>query len=115
MASLFVSALAASSAAATMRHVPLGKSVTTSGPRSRFLARGNSSIPAYGAVWPTAIYWCFVQVGTPPRDFPAAIDSGSGDLDIAGAGCDGCATDAVVGAALAVHKEPRQAVSKLSE
>ena len=37
-----------------------------------------------GAVWPTAIYWTTVQVGTPARDFPVAIDSGSGDLDIGG-------------------------------
>ena len=33
-----------------------------------------------------------LQVGTPPRSFPAAIDSGSGDLDIAALGCDGCVT-----------------------
>jgi len=33
-----------------------------------------------------------VQVGTPPQDFPVAIDSGSGDLDIAGKGCVGCVT-----------------------
>ena len=33
-----------------------------------------------------------LQVGTPPQNFPAAIDSGSGDLDIAGKGCVGCVT-----------------------
>jgi hypothetical protein len=33
-----------------------------------------------------------VQVGTPPVDFPVAIDSGSGDLDISGKNCDGCPT-----------------------
>ena len=45
-------------------------------------------------MWPTAIYWTTVQVGTPPKDFPVAIDSGSGDLDISGKGCDGCPTAA---------------------
>jgi hypothetical protein len=68
------------------RHLP---------PRSRFLEAfgGNgSSIPANGAVWPTAIYWCNVEVGTPSQTFPVAIDSGSGDLDISGKGCDGCVT-----------------------
>lgn len=43
-------------------------------------------------MWPTAIYWSTVQIGTPPKDFPVAIDSGSGDLDVAGAGCVGCVT-----------------------
>jgi len=33
-----------------------------------------------------------VQVGTPPQDYPVAIDSGSGDLDIGGKGCKGCVT-----------------------
>jgi hypothetical protein len=76
----------------------LGKHHVHTGPRSRFLAQtptGNgSSIPAGGAVWPTAIYWALVQVGTPPQDFPVCIDSGSGDLDISGKGCDGCPTQA---------------------
>lgn len=39
---------------------------------------------------PAAIWWTTAQVGTPPKDFPVAIDSGSGDLDISGKGCDGC-------------------------
>jgi len=72
--------------------VPLSRKTVHSPPRSRVLEQlGNgSSIPAGGAVWPTAIYWSLVQVGTPPQDFPVAIDSGSGDLDIAGKGCEGC-------------------------
>jgi len=74
--------------------VTLQKHFVDSGPRSRFLsAPGNgSSIPANGSVWPTAIYWSMVQVGTPPQDYPVAIDSGSGDLDIGGKGCNGCVT-----------------------
>ena len=32
------------------------------------------------------------QIGTPPVDFPVAIDSGSGDLDVSGKGCTGCVT-----------------------
>jgi len=41
-------------------------------PRSRIhsLLTNGSSIPAGGAVWPTAIYWSFVEVGTPPVSFP---------------------------------------------
>jgi hypothetical protein len=59
----------------------------------RLAAQGNgSTIPADGSVWPTAIYWCFAEIGTPPVSFPVAIDSGSGDLDISGKGCDGCVT-----------------------
>jgi len=65
-----------------------------SGPTSRIhsILTNGSSIPAGGSVWPTAIYWTTVQVGTPPVDFPVAIDSGSGDLDISGKNCDGCPT-----------------------
>merc|ERR1719377_352807 len=72
----------------------LSRKIVHSPPRSRVLqVMGNgSSIPAGGAVWPTAIYWSKVQIGTPPKDFPVAIDSGSGDLDIAGVGCNGCVT-----------------------
>jgi hypothetical protein len=81
------------------RTVHLGKAITHSPPRSRFVERhsaasNGSSIPAGGAVWPTAIYWVYVQIGSPPHDFPAAIDSGSGDLDVEGKGCDGCAAGA---------------------
>ncbi|KAL1521780.1 hypothetical protein AB1Y20_021433 [Prymnesium parvum] len=74
--------------------VHLGRYTTNAAPTSRvhaLLANG-SSIPAGGAVWPTAIYWARVEVGTPPISFPVAIDSGSGDLDIAGNGCSGCVT-----------------------
>ena len=43
-------------------------------PRSRvrdvILGGNGSSIPAGGDVWPTAIYWTTVQIGTPPVDFP---------------------------------------------
>merc|ERR1740117_496968 len=72
----------------------LGKTIVHAPPQSRFVQRlGNgSSIPAGGAVWPTAIYWSMVQVGTPPKSIPAAIDSGSGDLDIEGEGCTECVT-----------------------
>lgn len=62
----------------------LGKRVVQ--PRDTF----NHSIPAGGDVWPVAIYWVNVSVGTPPKSFPVAIDSGSGDLDIPDVSCDGC-------------------------
>lgn len=98
---LLLSASATTAAALdrSVRNVGLGKKTILSGPRSRFLGNQNngggtngSDIPVGGSVWPTAIYWCFVQIGTPPQDFPAAIDSGSGDLDVAGVNCDGCVT-----------------------
>jgi len=89
--------LLASSCAVAQHVLPLQRHIVDSPPKSGLLRtlRGNgSSIPAGGAVWPTAIYWTMVQVGTPPKDFPVAIDSGSGDLNIAGKGCQGCATRA---------------------
>jgi len=74
----------------------LGAHIAHLPPRSRVSARlapdNGTSIPAGGAVWPTAIYWSLVQVGTPPIDVPAAIDSGSGDLDVGAKGCVGCVT-----------------------
>jgi len=58
---------------------------------ARSLVPGNGSdVPTGGDVWPTAIYWTMVQVGTPPGNYPVAIDSGSGDLDIGGKDCEGC-------------------------
>lgn len=86
--------LAAGVAAGGFRSMGLGKKVVHSHTRSRVVESlpNGSSIPADGSVWPTAIYWSYVQVGTPPKDFPAAIDSGSGDLDISGKDCDGCVT-----------------------
>eukprot|EP00747_Dinoflagellata_sp_TGD_P181006 gnl/TRDRNA2_/TRDRNA2_34401_c0_seq2.p1 gnl/TRDRNA2_/TRDRNA2_34401_c0~~gnl/TRDRNA2_/TRDRNA2_34401_c0_seq2.p1 ORF type:complete len:409 (+),score=52.38 gnl/TRDRNA2_/TRDRNA2_34401_c0_seq2:59-1285(+) len=85
-------------AAAAPQSVPLGKIVVDSPPRSRIHAissgKNGSSIPANGAVWPTAIYWTTVQIGTPPKTFPVAIDSGSGDLDVGSKGCIGCVTNA---------------------
>lgn len=54
-------------------------------------ARGDDhEIPVDGAVFPTAMYYAVVQVGTPPRDFAVGLDSGSGDLFVEGVGCKGC-------------------------
>ena len=79
---------------AKIASAPLHTHIYHSGPKSRAYSvlTNGSSIPAGGSVWPTAIYWTTVQVGTPAVDFPVAIDSGSGDLDISGAGCQGCPT-----------------------
>merc|ERR1719284_108268 len=65
-------------------------------PRSSVLeARGpGHSIPAGGAVFPTAIYWSKVQIGSPPQDFAVGLDSGSGDLFVEAKGCSGCTTAA---------------------
>eukprot|EP00947_MAST-08B_sp_MAST-8B-sp1_P003652 g3652.t1 len=94
MTCLNTHAVGSSSAALPTATLRLSKHYTHRGPTSRFLESGGngSSIPANGAVWPTAIYWTTVQVGTPAQDFPVAIDSGSGDLDIGGKGCVGCVT-----------------------
>jgi hypothetical protein len=51
---------------------------------------GSQSIPTWGDVFPVAIYWVFVDVGTPPVQFPVAIDTGSDDLDIPMVGCATC-------------------------
>lgn len=93
-ATALVALLAAGVAAGNFRTMGLGKKVVHAHTRSRVVESlpNGSSIPADGSVWPTAIYWATVQVGTPPQNFPAAIDSGSGDLDISGKGCDGCVT-----------------------
>jgi len=61
-------------------------------PHSKVLTalNGGNDIPADGAIFPTAMYYAFVQVGSPPRDFAVGLDSGSGDLFVEGAGCAGC-------------------------
>lgn len=50
----------------------------------------NNTLPAGGDVWPVAIYWSFVNIGSPSKKFPVAIDSGSFTLDVPLVGCDGC-------------------------
>jgi len=93
MRSLLILCLA-TACSAVPRSVQLGKTILDLPARSRYLeVSGNgSSIPAEGSVWPTGIFWTMVQVGTPPQDFPVAIDSGSGNLNIGGKGCNGCVT-----------------------
>ena len=73
-------------------NINMNTHIVHKGPTSRIhsILTNGSSIPAGGAIWPTAIYWTTVQVGTPPVDFPVCIDSGSGDLDISGKGCNNC-------------------------
>lgn len=70
----------------------------------------NHSIPAGGSIWPTAIFWVKVEVGTPPVSFPVAIDSGSIDLDIEGANCDGCPSKAPNGQYDASHSSTSKSV-----
>jgi hypothetical protein len=57
-------------------------------------SNGKVNLPLGGDVWPVAIYWTEVSVGTPPRKFPVAVDSGSYTLDIPSSGCKGCVTTA---------------------
>ena len=56
----------------------------------RLAATNGTNLPTGGNVWPVAIYWVEVGVGTPPVHFPVAIDSGSMTLDIQGPGCKNC-------------------------
>lgn len=73
--------------------MPMKKAHQVLNRRPLWASNGNSSnIPMGGSTWPTAIFWVEISVGTPPVYFPVAVDSGSGDLDIEGAGCDGCPT-----------------------
>ena len=84
--------------AASVSSIPMTRSQRGSGPffygsyaaRHHLVPGNGSDVPAEGSVWPTGIYWTMVQIGTPPKDFPVAIDSGSGDLDISGKDCVGC-------------------------
>jgi len=90
--------LAAAANAATFSSIPMHHATRGEGPffygvhaSQKLQQPGNGSdVPTGGAVWPTAIYWTMVEIGTPPLLFPVAIDSGSGDLDVGGANCDGC-------------------------
>eukprot|EP00927_Polykrikos_kofoidii_P073540 TRINITY_DN69571_c0_g1_i1.p1 TRINITY_DN69571_c0_g1~~TRINITY_DN69571_c0_g1_i1.p1 ORF type:complete len:421 (-),score=81.92 TRINITY_DN69571_c0_g1_i1:211-1392(-) len=85
----------AAAVGAAPRTVPMGKRVIDRPPHSRALQLSGDghSIPAGGAVFPTAMYWATVQIGTPPQDFAVGIDSGSGDLFVEGKGCTGCTSD----------------------
>jgi hypothetical protein len=91
---LLLTATTESGAGAPPRNMHLGRHIVDLPPVSRLARKlsNGSSIPAGGAVWPTAIFWAMVEVGTPPRSFPATIDSGSGALDVGAVGCDGCVT-----------------------
>jgi hypothetical protein len=73
--------------------VPLSKLTSQGVPaalRSNNGGPNGSSFPTGGNVWPVAIYWITIEVGTPPKPFPVAIDSGSMTLDIQGPGCENC-------------------------
>jgi len=85
LAAAFSPSLAARLAAATA--IATAANATTG-------ALGADPIPAGGNVWPVAIYWVEVQVGSPPVSHPAAVDSGSSTLDIGAVGCAGCSVAA---------------------
>jgi len=63
-------------------------------PMNKHLSSSGSNLPVGGDVWPVAIYWCDVQVGTPPVSFPVAMDTGSFTLDIPNYNCPSCITKA---------------------
>jgi hypothetical protein len=46
------------------------------------------SVPVWGNVWPVAIYWAFINVGSPAKNYPVALDTGSMTLDIVGPNCE---------------------------
>ena len=60
----------------------------------RVARQNNNSQPAGGDVWPVAIYWAFLKVGSNRQKFPVAIDSGSYTLNIPQVGCQGCTSQA---------------------
>lgn len=53
-------------------------------------AKHNHRLPMDGNILPIGIYYTYVDVGTPPRKFAVTIDTGSTDLLVPVAGCDGC-------------------------
>ena len=56
----------------------------------QLMSKDSHNFPQGGNIWPVAIYWTFINVGSPPVQFPVNVDSGSSNLDIEGAGCSGC-------------------------
>jgi hypothetical protein len=62
---------------------------------------GVPSLPVWGNVWPVAIYWTYIRVGTPLQKYPVALDTGSMTLDIVGPNCKvvffGCVSYCLVG------------------
>ena len=55
----------------------------------KLTSKNHHNFPQGGNIWPVAIYWTFIEVGTPPIRFAVNVDSGS-NLDIEGIGCTGC-------------------------
>eukprot|EP01063_Lacrimia_lanifica_P019071 TRINITY_DN2610_c0_g1_i1.p1 TRINITY_DN2610_c0_g1~~TRINITY_DN2610_c0_g1_i1.p1 ORF type:complete len:442 (+),score=91.38 TRINITY_DN2610_c0_g1_i1:52-1377(+) len=51
---------------------------------------GASSLPVGGDIFPLTVFWMFIDVGVPARQFPVQIDTGSMSLNIPKAGCSGC-------------------------
>lgn len=60
--------------------------------RKALTSRGAPSQPIGGDIWPVAIYWGVLAIGSNKALFPAAIDSGSFVLAVPLKGCDGCTT-----------------------
>jgi len=88
----WASVVAVEVVAAAVQTVPMRMNRVDKPPHSRILQlNGNGhTIPADGAVFPTAMYYAMLQIGTPPQDFAVGLDSGSGDLFVEGKGCNGC-------------------------
>eukprot|EP00456_Euglypha_rotunda_P023745 TRINITY_DN19630_c0_g1_i4.p1 TRINITY_DN19630_c0_g1~~TRINITY_DN19630_c0_g1_i4.p1 ORF type:complete len:415 (-),score=45.09 TRINITY_DN19630_c0_g1_i4:44-1288(-) len=62
--------------------------------RSNPEPEAQEDVELFGDIFPVAIFWFSIKVGTPAVAFPVAIDTGSYTLDIQDTGCDGCPTDA---------------------
>jgi len=43
-----------------------------------------------GNIYPVAIFWVFVDIGTPAQQFPVALDTGSFTMDVPMVGCSTC-------------------------
>jgi len=50
-------------------------------------------VPLFGNFSEVYLYWAKVSVGTPPKSFTVAFDTGSSDLLIPSVGCESCVGD----------------------
>ena len=63
-----------------------GKSVVASSP-------GEAIYPMGGNVWPVAVYYMYIDVGTPAKPYCVAIDTGSTTAAVSDARCTTCSQD----------------------
>ena len=42
----------------------------------QLMSKDSHNFPQGGNIWPVAIYWTFINVGSPPVQFPVNVDNG---------------------------------------